>query len=205
MRRHLARSLLTLVLVLSACDLGPDYRRPAVEVPDQFRATPVSGAEVWPTEGWWFGFHSDELNELIEQARTQNFDIAAAIARVRQADAQVRIAGAAMLPTLNASGNASWSHSSGSTSRVSSTTAAGVVSTGSRVGRPFDSHFYSLNLNTAYMVDFWERNLRFKTDSSDDGPKKGAPAIERAGMMGDRASVIFAAPEEISGFVSNQC
>jgi NodT family efflux transporter outer membrane factor (OMF) lipoprotein len=159
MRRHLARSLLTLVLVLSACDLGPDYRRPAVEVPDQFRATPVSGAEVWPTEGWWFGFHSDELNELIEQARTQNFDIAAAIARVRQADAQVRIAGAAMLPTLNASGNASWSHSSGSTSRVSSTTAAGVVSTGSRVGRPFDSHFYSLNLNTAYMVDFWERNL----------------------------------------------
>jgi NodT family efflux transporter outer membrane factor (OMF) lipoprotein len=159
MPRHLSRSVLTLVLLLSACDLGPDYRRPAVEVPEQFRATPVSGAEVWPSEGWWQGFRSEELNELIEQARTQNFDIAAAIARIREADAQVRIAGAAMLPTLNASGNASWSHSSGSTSRVSSTAASGVVQTTSRVGRPFDTHFYSVNLNTAYMVDFWERNL----------------------------------------------
>ena len=39
--------------------------------------------------------------------------------------------------------------------------------------------------------DFWERNLRFKTDVSDDGPQKGAPAIVPAGMMGDRADVIF--------------
>ena len=75
MPRHLSRSVLTLVLLLSACDLGPDYRRPAVEVPEQFRATPVSGAEVWPSEGWWQGFRSEELNELIEQARTQNFDL----------------------------------------------------------------------------------------------------------------------------------
>jgi cytochrome c len=53
--------------------------------------------------------------------------------------------------------------------------------------------------------DFWERNLRFKTDVSDDGPQKGAPAMVAAGMMGDRADVIFAAPEEISGFISEQC
>jgi cytochrome c len=53
--------------------------------------------------------------------------------------------------------------------------------------------------------DFWERNLRFKTDSSEEGPDKGAPAIVGAGMMGDRASVIFAAPEEISGFIVPQC
>ncbi len=53
--------------------------------------------------------------------------------------------------------------------------------------------------------DFWERNLRFKTDSSGDGPEKGAPAILGAGMQGDRASVIFSAPEEISGFIANQC
>src|SRR6267378_6895308 len=48
---------------------------------------------------------------------------------------------------------------------------------------------------------FWERNLRFKTDSSKDGPEKGAPAILPAGMMGDRASVIFAAPEEITKLI----
>ena len=53
--------------------------------------------------------------------------------------------------------------------------------------------------------DFWERNLRFKTDVSEDGPQKGAPAIVAAGMMGDRADVIFAAPEEISGTISPQC
>ena len=53
--------------------------------------------------------------------------------------------------------------------------------------------------------DFWERNLRFKTDASGDGPEKGAPAIVGAGMMGDRADVIFAGPEEISGFVANRC
>ena len=53
--------------------------------------------------------------------------------------------------------------------------------------------------------DFWEQNLRFKTDISDDGPQKGAPAIVGAGMMGDRADVIFATPEEISGFISEEC
>jgi cytochrome c len=53
--------------------------------------------------------------------------------------------------------------------------------------------------------DFWERNLRFKTDASDDGPQKGAPAIVPAGMMGDRADVIFASPDEISALISHQC
>jgi len=53
--------------------------------------------------------------------------------------------------------------------------------------------------------DFWERNLRFKTDSSEDGPDKDSPAIVGAGMMGDRASVIFSAPEEISRFITRQC
>jgi cytochrome c len=53
--------------------------------------------------------------------------------------------------------------------------------------------------------DFWERNLRFKTDSSDDGPSKDAPAIVAAGMMGDRASIIFSNPEEISAWIKHAC
>lgn len=52
---------------------------------------------------------------------------------------------------------------------------------------------------------FWERNLRLKVDGSNVGPEKGAPALVGAGMMGDRADVIFAAPEEISGFIKPQC
>jgi len=53
--------------------------------------------------------------------------------------------------------------------------------------------------------DFWERNLRFKTDSSEEGPDKDAPASVNAGMMGDRASIIFASPEEISRFIVRGC
>jgi cytochrome c len=52
---------------------------------------------------------------------------------------------------------------------------------------------------------FWERNLRFKTDSSQEGPDKDAPAIVNAGMMGDRASIIFSSPEEISRFIIRGC
>jgi cytochrome c len=52
---------------------------------------------------------------------------------------------------------------------------------------------------------FWERNLRFKTDSSPEGPTQGAPALVPAGMMGDRADVIFANPDELAKFISKSC
>lgn len=52
---------------------------------------------------------------------------------------------------------------------------------------------------------FWERNLRLKTDSGKDGPHRGAPALVPAGMMGDRADVIFAAPDEISKTIEGRC
>jgi cytochrome c len=52
---------------------------------------------------------------------------------------------------------------------------------------------------------FWERNLRLKTDSGKDGPQSGAPALVPAGMMGDRADVIFAAPEEIGKMIEARC
>jgi len=52
---------------------------------------------------------------------------------------------------------------------------------------------------------FWERNLRLKTDSSGEGPENNAPALIPAGMMGDRADVIFAAPSEISAHIESKC
>ena len=52
---------------------------------------------------------------------------------------------------------------------------------------------------------YWERNLRFKTDSGEDGPEKSAPALVGAGMMGDRADVIFAEPQEINAFIAPKC
>ncbi len=52
---------------------------------------------------------------------------------------------------------------------------------------------------------YWELNLRFKTDGSELGPAPGKPVIVGAGMMGDRASVVFASPQEISPFIVPGC
>ena len=51
----------------------------------------------------------------------------------------------------------------------------------------------------------WEFNLRFKTDSTKSGPLPGKPVVLGAGMQGDRASVVFAAPTEISEFIKASC
>ena len=51
----------------------------------------------------------------------------------------------------------------------------------------------------------WEFNLRFKSDSSKLGPAPGKPVLVGAGMQGDRASVVFASPKEISEFVKASC
>jgi cytochrome c len=64
---------------------------------------------------------------------------------------------------------------------------------------------YDVTTAAGETQQFWERNLRFKTDSSADGPPKGKPALLGAGMVGDRASVIFADPSEISAFIEAKC
>jgi cytochrome c len=51
----------------------------------------------------------------------------------------------------------------------------------------------------------WEFNLRFKTDSSKLGPRPGQPVAVGAGMQGDRASIVFASPKEISEFIQVSC
>ena len=52
---------------------------------------------------------------------------------------------------------------------------------------------------------FWEFNLRFKTDTSKYGPAPGKPVIVGAGMRGDRASIVFSQPKEISAFIEQRC
>jgi multidrug efflux system outer membrane protein len=153
MIRHLFRRVTPLsLLLIGACNLGPDYQRPEVEMPAQFRATEATAAEAWPSEDWWRGFNSPDLDALIDQARGQNFDIAAAIARVRQADAQVRIAGAGLLPTATATAAASWE-------QTGATRGFTGVSRGGSTTSTIDVHNYSFTpLNVAYEVDFWGLN-----------------------------------------------
>jgi cytochrome c len=64
---------------------------------------------------------------------------------------------------------------------------------------------YTVTMANGQVHKFWERNLRLKTDASNDGPEKNVPALVGAGMMGDRADVIFAEPSEISHLISQKC
>jgi cytochrome c len=64
---------------------------------------------------------------------------------------------------------------------------------------------YTVTTANGQTRKFWERNPRLKTDASSDGPEKNAPALIKAGMVGDRADVIFAEPSEISPFIAAKC
>jgi len=64
---------------------------------------------------------------------------------------------------------------------------------------------YTVTTANGQTRKIWERNLRLKTDGSSDGPEKNAPALIKAGMVGDRADVIFADPSEISQLIKGKC
>jgi NodT family efflux transporter outer membrane factor (OMF) lipoprotein len=133
------------MLALAGCSLGPAYAPPALEIPAAYRATAASAATAWPGADWWRGFNSPELDQLIDAARAHNPDIQAAIARVRQADAQARIAGSPLLPAVSASSSAEWSRQA-LTSRGS----------GGR-GRTVESRSYSIGPSVSYEIDLWGR------------------------------------------------
>ncbi|HEV8553770.1 MAG TPA: cytochrome c family protein [Casimicrobiaceae bacterium] len=54
-------------------------------------------------------------------------------------------------------------------------------------------------------LKFWEFNLRFKTDSSSRGPRKGEPVLAGQGMQGDRAQIVFSSPAEIGATIKSEC
>ncbi|CAI8896595.1 outer membrane protein, multidrug efflux system [Pseudomonas sp. IT-P12] len=98
-------SLLTLCLMLSAC--GSNAPRPdsGLAPPAEWQSPHTKDAARSNAQ-WWTRFGSPELDRLIEQARAGSFDLAAAVARVRQAQAGTVIAGASQLPDLKAAANA---------------------------------------------------------------------------------------------------
>ncbi len=64
---------------------------------------------------------------------------------------------------------------------------------------------YTVETADGKVEKVWEFNLRFKSDSSKLGPAPGKPVVVGAGMQGDRASVVFAVPGEISAFIKESC
>jgi multidrug efflux system outer membrane protein len=136
------------VLATSAgCILTSDLPNPALDVPQGYKAGKANDADAPPALDWWRGFGSPELTTLMEEAQKVNLDIAAAVAVIAQADAQARIAGAALLPTLMASGPGNLGQES--YSRVSGSSLNGLSTGGREVVN------YSTSLSASYIVDFW--------------------------------------------------
>jgi outer membrane protein, multidrug efflux system len=130
---------------LAACSVGPAYKRPDIPSPPQWQETSDNeSAAVWPSADWWHGFGSDKLDELIAEAQRSNDDLAVAIARVQEADAQARIAGAPLLPSLDFTADA--------------TRQRGPISgTGAGAGRATFNTF-NPELTASYELDFWGKN-----------------------------------------------
>jgi NodT family efflux transporter outer membrane factor (OMF) lipoprotein len=85
-------------VALSGCfNVGPDYKAPNLDLkPLGNRASP---AATLPLDAWWQRFQDPELDRIVERVRDQNLDLAAALARVSQAQAVARAAGAKRLPS----------------------------------------------------------------------------------------------------------
>ena len=89
-----------------------------------------------PALDWWRGFRSRELTNLIEEAQAANLDIAAAIGRIMQADAQAKIIGAPLLPEVDFAGFAQRVRPPGGPER----------------------NVFQAALNASYEIDFWGKN-----------------------------------------------
>lgn len=84
---------------LAGCAIGPRPAAPIAALPAAWNGQPGPAA-AWPSADWWHGFGSSELDGLIRDAQEHNADVAQAEARMQQAEALARIAGAALLPTI---------------------------------------------------------------------------------------------------------
>jgi NodT family efflux transporter outer membrane factor (OMF) lipoprotein len=124
--------------------LGTEKPVAALDVPARYRMAPHNQDAALPSVIWWRGFRAKQLTDLIEEALTSNLDIAAAVARILQADALARIAGAPLIPAIDLNASASRSRSSGTT--------------GSGTTTPTYRTNFSTSLSASYEFDFWGKN-----------------------------------------------
>jgi NodT family efflux transporter outer membrane factor (OMF) lipoprotein len=136
-------TLLSAGALLAGCTLGIDTPEAGIAAPARFTMAQGDGTVPPPDPAWWRAFSAPQLDALMQAAMGRNLDIAAAIAQLRQADAQVRIAGAALLPTLDADGSAGRNRSGNPFNPGSAGTARNSFGAG---------------LSASYEIDFWGRN-----------------------------------------------
>ena len=137
-RNHLATAGALSLLACTSCALQAP--KPVVpEVPAAFENGPGAAPAAWPGKDWYRSFRSATLDALVAQASSANLDLAAASARVVQADERARQAGAAILPSVDALGNGNF------------------LAGHSRSGNAHELDWSAL-LSASYEVDFWGKN-----------------------------------------------
>lgn len=156
-----------LALALSGCAIGPDYLRPAALLPSLFgddkpAETVTIAANPAIDPRWWSLFNDATLNDLVDQALGNNADLRQAIARVEEAEAVAREAGASFFPEIDGSAGISNTRASTKTSTYTST-------------QPRLRHARSAGLSTSFELDVWGRIRR-------------ANEAAQAGMLASRYS-----------------
>jgi outer membrane protein, multidrug efflux system len=148
-----------LMLPLGGCLLTGDLPEPGLDIPAAYDGgprNPAAAQAALPPLDWWRKFRSRELTAIIEQARAANLDIAAAIARIVQADAQARVTGAPLLPLITLNGNGTHTQSSKTLSKATAATLGSkTYSSGTR---DIVTNNLQATLNASYEIDFWGKN-----------------------------------------------
>lgn len=147
-------------ICLAGCAEVPPPQLPAGDIPSAFEQTGGPSAPLWPARDWWTGFGDTQLSALMATAETGNLDIAQAAARLRQADARTKQAGAPLLPSLGLNANANTLY-------------------GQAKGASLHETDWSAALGASYELDFWGKNR--------DALQSAAAA--RAASAADRATV----------------
>ena len=185
------RAMLTatvLVLSLSACAVGPNYRRPATPDVSAFKEAegwlPAAPADALERGPWWSLFGDPVLDQLAACVEVSNQNVAQAVAAYAQARALVREQRAALFPSVTLDGGASRSGSSSSNSSSSSSNSSS--SSGNGGGRV--SNNYQLSLGGSWEPDVWGRLGR-----AVDGAAAGAQA-----SAADLASARLSAQGELA-------
>jgi len=145
--------LAAVCLALTACTVGPRYKRPAVDVPTAYRGagdTPnTTQAASLADQKWWDLFQDQQLQQLIHTAIAQNYDVRIAAARILEAQAQLGITRSNQFPTVNAGAEAN-------TQRNAASPLFPVATNGSAE---------RMSLSAAWELDFWGK-FRRATEAS---------------------------------------
>jgi multidrug efflux system outer membrane protein len=142
-----------LAMLCSGCAVGPNYRKPAVPVPPEYRGvspdqTGKPDVASFGDQKWWDAFQDEALRDLIQTALKQNYDVRIAAARILEARAQLGITRADQLPSVAAAASAVNERIARSGSLPSIETSANQVS-----------------LSLVWELDFWGK-FRRATESA---------------------------------------